>query len=391
MIQLTYQELYLINPLEARKILLSTFEQTGDNFLRTAKELGCSRNTVKKFVRRQKMGLPLEDLSRRPRHSPCQTAKEVEELVVKERKLTNFGRLRLAYHIRKEHDLQVSSFTIRNILRRHRLTKPRKRRGKFRSISYYDWDKIYPLQHFQIDLKVIRDQKSLPWATYQHIQKYRLPPYQWTAIDPYTKTKFLAYSYEKSFSNGLTFMLLIHLWLRSFGIAHQLFFQTDWGEEFGGKSPAKLSRLQTHTFDPLKVQLLRIRKRQWKDNAYVERTHRTDDEEFYVPTLQSITGLEEHFTQALKYLYTFNCLRPHFGKPMPGKTPSERVQVLYPGLTKHFYLFPPLVLDYISAQEPFIGGHDLLAYYYLLYNSLSPLGNLWRPKRRKRHRYPIAL
>ena len=46
---------------------------------------------------------------------------------------------------------------------------------------------------------MIRDQKSLPWATYQHIQKYKLPPYQWTAIDPYTKTKFLAYSYEKSF------------------------------------------------------------------------------------------------------------------------------------------------------------------------------------------------
>lgn len=42
-----------------------------------------------------------------------------------------------------------------------------------------------------------------------------------------------------------------------------------------------------------------------KDNAYVERTHRTDDEEFYVPALQSITGLEEHFIQALKYIYTF--------------------------------------------------------------------------------------
>gem|GEM_PF-4870317 len=56
---------------------------------------------------------------------------------------------------------------------------------------------------------------------------------------------------------------------------------------------AKLSRLQTHTFDPLKVQILRIRKRQWKDNAYVERTHRTDDEEFYVPTLPI-----DHWTRA---------------------------------------------------------------------------------------------
>jgi len=150
MIQRTYQELYRINPLEAGKILLSTFEQTEGNFLRTAKELGCSRNRVKKLVHRQEMGLSLGNLARRPKRSPCQTAKDIEELVVKERKITNFGRLRLAYHIREKHSLTLSSFTIRNILRRYRLTKAKRRRGKFRSISYYDWDKIYPLQHFQI-------------------------------------------------------------------------------------------------------------------------------------------------------------------------------------------------------------------------------------------------
>lgn len=88
MIQLTYQELYRISPLEATKILLQTFKKTGGNLLRTAKELGCSRNTVKKFVRRQEMGLPLEDLSRRPKRSPCQTAKEIGEIVVGERKAT---------------------------------------------------------------------------------------------------------------------------------------------------------------------------------------------------------------------------------------------------------------------------------------------------------------
>lgn len=124
---------------------------------------------------------------------------------MKERQATNFGRLRLAYHIREKHGLKISSFTIRHILRCHKLTNPKKRRGNFRSISYYNWDKIYPLQHFHIDLKVIGDQKSLPWTTYQPLVRYKLPPYQWTAIDPYTKSKFLA------FSNGLTFMLLIHL------------------------------------------------------------------------------------------------------------------------------------------------------------------------------------
>jgi len=110
MIQLTYQELYRINPVEARKILLRTFRETQGNVLRTTKTLYCSRNTVKKFVRRQEMGLSLENLPRRPKRSPRQTAKEIEELVVKERKATNFGRLRLAHHLREEHGLMLSSF-----------------------------------------------------------------------------------------------------------------------------------------------------------------------------------------------------------------------------------------------------------------------------------------
>jgi len=86
-----------------------------------------------------------------------------------------------------------------------------------------------------------------------------------------------------------------------------------------------------------------------KDNAYVERTHRTRDEEFYTRTLQSITGLEEHLTQALKYLYPFNRLRPQFGECMAGKRPCSIVQELYPGLTKCFFIFPAFVLGYISA------------------------------------------
>ncbi len=94
----------------------------------------------------------------------------------------------------------------------------------------------------------------------------------------------------------------------------------------------------------------------------MERTHRTNDEECYGPILKSIPRLEEHFTPVLKQLYTFNCLRPHFGKPMYGEIPHQRVQELYSGLTAQFYLFLPLVLDYIPAQESFTCGCDVLAH-----------------------------
>jgi putative transposase len=363
MISLTYSQLAAIDESLARRMLLEIYHDFGGNVSRTARELCCSRNTVRKWVRRHRDNLGLQGRSRRPHNCPGQTPAGVESLVVRERKKTNFGRVRLAHHLHRQHGLALSSYTVRNILRRHGLSQPQKKRGKFRAIRTHDWQSLYPLQHFQIDLKHILDLKSLPVQVYNHLRDHKLPPYQWTAIDPVTRTKFLAYSFQKSFTNGLAFLLLVHLWLRAFGFFHTLYFQTDWGEEFGGKSLRKLNRLQKRVFDPANVQLKRIRKGCWIDNAYVERTHRTDDEEFHAPTSNRILNLNDHFRFALQWTYTFNCLRPHFGRSMNGQTPLQRTKTSFPWISEKFYLFPPLILDHVSANQPFIGGQHVLATY----------------------------
>jgi putative transposase len=364
MISLTYAEFVAIDETLARRMLLEVYQDCGANVSRTARELCCSRNTVRKWVRRHRDNLGLQGRSRRPRNCPRQTPPDLERLVVKERKKTNFGRVRLAHRLHRRHGVTLSPHTVRNILRRHRLSQPQKKRGKFRAITTHDWQSLYPLQHFQIDLKHILDLKSLPIEVYKHLRSHKLPPYQWTAIDPVTRTKFLAYSFQKSFTNGLALLLLVHLWLRAFGFFHTLYFQTDWGEEFGGKSLRKLQRLQKLVFDPANVQLKRIRKGCWKDNAYVERTHRTDDEEFHAPTSTRILDLDDHFRFALQWTYTFNCRRPHFGRQMNGQTPFQRTKSSFPWITERFYLFPPLILDRISAIHPFTGGQDVLATYF---------------------------
>lgn len=363
MISLTYAEYAALDQTLARRMLLEVYKRLDSNVSQTAEELCCSRNTVRKWARRHRDNLGLQGRSRRPHNCPRQTPTGVENLVVKVRKKTNFGRVRLAHRLQQDHKLTLSPHTVRNILRRHDLSEPQTRRGRFRAIRTYDWQSLYPLQHFQIDLKHILDLKSLPIEVYRHLRGHKLPPYQWTAIDPVTRSKFLAYSYEKSFTNGLAFLLLIHLWLRAFGFFHTLYFQTDWGEEFGGKSLGKLQRLQKRIFDPANVQLKRIRKGCWIDNAYVERTHRTDDEEFHAPTSTQILNLEDHFRFALQWTYTFNCLRPHFGRGMNGQTPLQRTKNSFPWISEKFYLFPPLILDHVSAKQPFKGGQHVLATY----------------------------
>jgi hypothetical protein len=57
----------------------------------------------------------------------------------------------------------------------------------------------------------------------RHARAINVPPYQWTAIDIKTRLRFLSYSYEKSFSNGLSFMLTIIYFLRILGITHRIY------------------------------------------------------------------------------------------------------------------------------------------------------------------------
>jgi len=73
-----------------------------------------------------------------------------------------------------------------------------------------------------------------------------------------TRIRFLSYSYEKTFANGLAFMLTIIYFLRMLGLKHQITIQTDNGEEFGGKSVDKLQYLNREIFQPLNARLIHI-------------------------------------------------------------------------------------------------------------------------------------
>ncbi len=81
----------------------------------TARRLGISRNTVRKWVRRfEAFGKEgLKDQPRRPHRSPRRTPAEVEEQVLKIRQETGWGRRRLGQA------LSLPEGTVRHILRRH--------------------------------------------------------------------------------------------------------------------------------------------------------------------------------------------------------------------------------------------------------------------------------
>ena len=346
MLNLTYYQLYKINKQEAKMKLLECLENNSGNVSQTAQDLCCSRKTVIKWRDRP----DLVELPRTPHHQPYKTEDWIEDLIVKERKKTNYGRLRMEDHLTDTFGLTVPTGTIRNIYKRKKLEKPKKMRGHFKGVDFYDWEKTYPLTQFQLDLKEILDQKPLSWQAYHWAIEHDLPLYQWTLIDVVTRIRFLAYSYEKTWANGLTFIRLVTTWLRSFGIQDVLTYQSDWGEEVGGKEISKLNRIQKEELDPLGVRLARIRKGKKEENGFVERSHKTDDTDFYTLHLGHIQNEQDFIKHTAHWQYYYNVRRRHYGKRMDGLTPLQKLKQSYPYFTEQFCIFPTVILDYLSAD-----------------------------------------
>lgn len=100
-------------------------------------------------------------------------------------------------------------------------------------------------------------------------------------------------------------------------------------------------------------------------NGRVERSHRIDDEEFYLPFLGKVRTEEGFPNKAAGWVYYYNLERPHYGEGMDGKPSFQVLRELAYDLPPDFALFPPLVLDRVSAYWALRGGNDLLAHYPL--------------------------
>lgn len=361
-----YREVYAMNREEARRRLVDTYLATG-SYSATASLWHTSRHLVRKWVRRcrERGEKGLEDHSRRPRASPARVSPEIEGKVVAARRQTGYGRKRLAWYLGRQEGLYVSPHTIRHILRRHGF-KGRRQPRKSYYPAHWAWEEAAPFSLVQVDTKDILDKGTLGTQLWDHLRKRRLPRYQWTWCEGKTRLRFLAYSRELSLANGLCFMALIMLWLRQHGIDGEVAWQTDWGDEFGGSNPAKLARLQERCFAPLGARLARIPLGRKGYNGRVERSHRTDDEEFYIPFLLRIGDTQELLRKAAGWVFFYNLVRPHYGHGMGGKPPFAKLRELGYDVPERFALFPPLLLDTISADWAVEGGNDLLAHYIVV-------------------------
>ena len=331
-----------------------------------ARNFRTTRATVRKWLRRYKQGESLADHSRRPRTSPTKTDEHTERLVLEARDKTNYGPHRLRDYLLRTHQNQIPVWTIRNILKRNgRMKRCKKRTACYP--AHWAWEaNAKPFTFVQADVKDVRDKGTLGTERTTHLDRCCFPRRQWTFQDAFTRMRFMAYSYECSLHCGLVFLTLCIRWVRAFGVVKPedvIEIQTDWGGEFGGDNPNHVAELNEEIFKLLGAALRRYPLGRKQYNGRVERLHRTDDEEFYMPLLLTIRNVDEYLTRALEWQTFYNIHRPHYGKGLEGQTPMEKLRQHAPHTPDQFAQFPPILLDNIPICYPNQTGHDVQAKY----------------------------
>jgi len=357
--KINYKQLRRINSEAARRAVLEYLKTNNRNISEASSIFGINRAVVYDIIKKEREG-DLKDRSKAPKHQPRRTPAAIEDKVIEIKNKTRLGPERLSRYLKQHEGIYVPPGTLRHIIRRNKkkinyhLRSYRVRKEKR---EFIDWYSAKPFEIVQVDLKYIRDHKALSREQMIHLDRYDIPNYQWGAMDVNSRFKLIAYSREKSWTNGLCWYLWVISWLRSHGVKASIVFTVDNGEEFGGKSWMKVTELRK-LIRGFGCRLIQNHKGHCEENAHLERSHRTDDDEFYVPRALAIKNEAELLNEAMGYIYYYNNLREH--SSLNYQTPFSYLKTQLPDIDDKMRFVIPIMLDKVSVElGPWSGYHVL--------------------------------
>ncbi|MCL0091791.1 integrase core domain-containing protein [Dehalococcoidales bacterium] len=202
----------------------------------------------------------------------------------------------------------------------------------------------YLLEQLEMDTKEIADKRTLPKEIYEYVLNSDfIPKWQWTIIEPVTRIRFLAWSYSRDWSSGQVFGKMVIWWLRLFGFQNKITNWSDGGTEFNASQLGAFERTCQNFWQPLGVERKLIRKGHPEDNSFVERSHQTDDYEFYIPHLLKIKSESQFIRLGQWWQKVYNTIKSHM--ELDDLTPYQKLRSLGYTIPQEFCLFPTLILD----------------------------------------------
>jgi transposase InsO family protein len=270
------------------------YSSRGENAALTCRYFDIPRSSFFFWLRRfnPKDLTSLEDRSRRPkrvRSSPLPHA-TVEKIVALRQKFPAWSKCKLAVILARDHDIRLSPSTIGRIFVKHNLFLPKVRKNGLRRLARKRERPDKALRKAFPGSLVQMDTKHLRFSDGSKI-------YQFTAIDTCTRLRVLRAFSTASSKSAETFLREVR---RAFPFPIRN-LQSDNGSEFLG-SFDKACVEEKHVFSYPRTP---------KDNAFVERSHRSDDEEFYHLLEEEPENLADLNRKMLAWEKIYNTVRPH--------------------------------------------------------------------------------
>lgn len=353
-----------------------------------AQSFSCSRNTIKgiidsfdKYIPKSDQDSllysqqdlksieeklkPLLSKSTKPKsRHPKQATKEQEEKIVDIfNNYLRVGPKRLRRHLKRgygrkgnkhkrvsqlERSLsELSLAQIKGVYKRNNLKLDKMRTYNKEVVPLYDYRSIAAFEYMHLDTKHILDQGALPETIYQNFDlNSQLPIYEWNLIDAKSRFRFIAYSHNLTSEFGFKFLISTLQYIRGCvsNYDQHIHVLTDNGIEFFSGSERKKAEWN-QMLEVINADIDSYEPGHDVRKNLIERSHKTDDEEFFVPRGDFIYDEESFLNEAREYSYYYNALRPHSGVGMKDRTPLEVLQDT--GLTGTHKLlnYPTLILE----------------------------------------------
>jgi transposase InsO family protein len=232
-----------------------------------------------------------------PENPKLRTPPEIEEKILHLRRKYHLGQLRISWYLQRYHGIKISSGGVYGVLKRNGLNRLPKN-AKKRTVLTQRYEKQVPGHHIQMDVKFLK---------FKDPSGKKVKRYQYTAIDDATRIRALKVYRRHTQKNAINFANYV---IKKFPFRiHTI--RTDNGHEFQ-------SGFHWHLGD-LGIRHVYIKPRTPRLNGKVERSHKTDDIEFY--QLLSYRGDVDLNKKLLRWEKFYNFTRPHAG--VKGKTPYE--------------------------------------------------------------------
>lgn len=292
---------------EIREII-EMWRECGGNASETARRLGIDRRTVSRWVQRgrQPWGYVrwkgVQRRSTAPRHRKRVLTLDQAAEVLAWRRKTGYCREKAAAWARKS-GIEVSASTLHRLFLKHGLVRPspRRRRPRFQNGRAMRPSNTHELGYLQMDVKYVTPELSgLPYTCYEYacidiLSRYKvallLPVLDEAGSVVTLRYAQQAYPFPIRYvqtDNGLEFQTAFHTLCGDNGIDHYY-----------------------------------IHKNSPNENAVIERSFRTDQDEFFYLLEYAPTDINELNAWFQNYLVTYNTVRPHMGLDM--LTPKEAI------------------------------------------------------------------